>query len=454
MLKWASLFLLCIAAALGISHLIAVPEAPGQPEESSAIEEPLEQESISDIVEQLIPQRPSITLPTRAMPASKDDLRAEAEFVANTLRQSYPDRAEALHVAAMMCAQFSQSAEAEKLWKQCIALAPSDPRYYINFAAVAMDRGDSQLAADTLQKAYNAGVSSPDLMHHLGVALNKVGKSEEAEKVIERAIQQDPDNPSFWMVLGQAQLRLRKLEEAEKSLKKTIEAGHESPAAFTSLANALAQQGKDDEAKKYRDLVSDKNGGDDIAAQRRFQVLSSAEARQATVNTLIEAATVQIRMGNSLAAELHLLRALTLDPANFAACQVLADMYHEAGLAAEERLVRQRLVDIAPFDFTNQFKLAEASQASGDRAAAEAALKNVISIGPNMPEPYLALAQFYLDGAKLNQARWYAQEALRHHPTSSGYRLLATICQRMGDETNAVAAMQEAQKLERPSVSP
>ncbi len=453
-LKWASLFGLCIAAALGISYLIAVPTPPDESVEALADQASLDEEGVVELVKQVLPKQPSISLAARGMPASKDQLRAEAEFVANSLRENYPDRAEALHVAAMMSAQFSQSAEAEKLWKKCIALSPRDPRYYINFAAVAMDRGDSELAAETLQKAYQQGVSSPDLMHHLGVALTKTGKSEEAEKVIENAIEQNPDMPSLWMVLGQAQLRQRKLPEAESSLKKSIEMGHESPAAYTSLANALTQQGKEEEAQKYRALVGDKNGGDDIAARQRFQVLSTVEARQATVNTLIEAATVQVRMGNSLAAELLLLRALTLDPANFAGCQVLADLYHEAGMAAEERVVRQRLVEIAPFDLANHLKLAEAAQGNGDRASAEAALKFAASIRPDMPEPYLALAQFHLETSNLNQARWYTQEALRRQPTASGYRMLATICQRMGDETSAIAAMEEARNLEQRQVSP
>ncbi|RCS54910.1 hypothetical protein DTL42_02570 [Bremerella cremea] len=453
LLKWAFLFLLCIASAIGISYLIAVPQPPEETAETVAVEDSLDDKAIAEMVKQTLPPQPSITLPTRAMPANKDQLRAEAEFVANRLRQNYPDRAEALHVAAMMSAQFSQSAEAEELWKQCIALDPLDPRYYINFAAVAMDRGDSELAAETLRKAYKAGVTSPDLMHHLGVALNKTGKADEAEKVIKQAIEKTPNLAALWMVLGQAQLRQRKLPEAEASLKKSLEMGHESAAAYTSLANALAQQGKEEDAQKYRALVSDKNGGDDIDARQRFQTLSLAEAHQAALNTLIEAASVQIRMGNSLAAEQLLLRALALDPANFVGCQVLAELYHDAGLAAEERVVRQRIVDLAPFDLANHLKLAAAAQSCGDRPSAEAALKFTVSISPNTPEPYLALAQFHLEGSDLNRARWYTQEALLRQPTASGFRLLATICQQMGDESNAIAALEEAQKIERQQVS-
>lgn len=454
MLKWGALFSICIAAALFISYLLDMSAPSETPDEATLREPALLEEDVIELARGVLPRKASIRLPTQGLPAGKDQLEAEARFVANTLQQSYPDRAEALHVAAMMHAQFRESSEAEQLWKRCIKLSPRDPRYTINFAAIAMDRGDSQAAAETLKSAYDSGVTSLDLMHHLGVALNKVGKSEEAEAIATKAIGEAPEMPSLWMVLGQAQLKQRKLGEAETSLKKAIELGAGSSSVYSSLASALAQQDKEDEAKKYRDLVKEANGDETIDAQRRFQVQSTAEARQATIAILIEAASVQIMMDNSLEAELLLLRALALDPTNLVGYQLLGQLYQSAGMAAEERLVRQRLVDLDPFQLNHHVNLARAAQDSGDKPGAVAALKYAVTIQPGAAEPFLALAQFQLDDGNVSQARWYAQEALRRRPSAAGFRLLSMICEKMGDEASAVAALTEARKLESSSTLP
>ena len=454
LLKWGALFSVCIAAALSISYLLAM-SAPAEAPEEAALEEPaLAEEDVIALARSVVPREASIRLPTQGLPAGKEQLEAEARFVANTLQQSYPDRAEALHVAAMMHAQFRESAEAEKLWERCLKLSPRDPRYSINFAAIAMDRGDSQAAADTLKAAYDAGVSSPDLLHHLGVALNKVGKSAEAEVIAQEGVAAAQEMPSLWMVLGQAQLKQNKLSEAETSLKKSIDLGVRSSSVYSSLASALAQQDKEEEAKKYRDLVEEVNGDETIDAQRRFQVQSTAEARQATIAILIEAASVQMMMDNSLEAELLLLRALALDPANLVGYQLLGQLYQGANLAAEERLVRQRLVDLDPFQLNHHFNLARAAQDSGDKSAAIAALKYAVTIQPGAAEPFLALAQFQLDDGNFSQARWYAQEALRRRPSATGFRLLSLICEKMGDEATAVTALAEARKLENSTTLP
>ena len=46
---------------------------------------------------------------------------------------------EALHVAALMHAQFRQSKQAETLWRRCVELAPQSEQYRVNLAAIAME---------------------------------------------------------------------------------------------------------------------------------------------------------------------------------------------------------------------------------------------------------------------------------------------------------------------------
>ena len=164
----------------------------------------------------------------------------------------FPQLPEALHVAAMTHAQFHQTAEAEKLWRQCLELSPAHPQFSVNLATVVMERGDSEEAAAVLRKAVAAGNPTPDVLYNLGVALTDLGRCEEAEGVVQQALTANPQLAAHWVVLGQAQLKLGKVADAESSLKKALELGAQSPALYFALSNACTRQGKQDEAARHR----------------------------------------------------------------------------------------------------------------------------------------------------------------------------------------------------------
>jgi len=385
-----------------------------------------------------------------AVTATAEQLQREAEHVATQLRERYPGVPEALHVVAMMRAQLRQTAEAEELWQECIRLAPDDERYSINLAAVAMERGQSELAAATLQQAVAAGSKSPDVAHHLGVALVNLGRCEEAETILEKALADYPQSAAHWLVLGQAQLKLGQTAEAEASLRQALALGAEAPGTYFALSNACLRQGKRDEAEQYRARYAELKATEPLDAQQRFQILSTAEARRTAVAVLTEAAAVHGRQQDTLEAERLLLRAVALDPAGIESLRALAGLYQAAGLLPEERVVRRRLAELEPSRFSNHIDLAQVSAQLGEREAAEAALKMAVTMQPDAAVAYATLAQFHLEGGKAKLARWYAQESLRRQPTAAGYRLLAATCRLLDDQETAAAALARAAELEQP----
>jgi tetratricopeptide (TPR) repeat protein len=391
---------------------------------------------------------PSIMLPTVAVSASPDQLQEEMGQVAAELRTQYPDLPEALHVAAMMHAQFRQTEEAEKLWRKCVELAPDKEQYRVNLAAVAMDRGNSELAAETLQDTLDAGMESEHVLYHLAVALTNLGRCEEAVEVSRRGLSLAPKSPALRQVLGEAQLKLGEAAEAESNLRTAIELGAQSGSIYFALANARARQGKHDEAAearaKYAELTKEKP----LEVQERFQILSTAEARSTAVTILMEAAAVHSWQSNSLEAERLLLRALALHPGSVASCQALAQLYYAAQMPAEERVVRRRLAEIEPHNFDHYLNLAKVSAQLGESEGAEAALKLSIAARPAAPEGYATLAEFYLESGQPSKARWFAQEAVRRAPTADGYELLASTCRLMGDSPGAEAAVALARQLD------
>lgn len=439
---YVTLLLFGIVVALAVV-LVAVVMRP--PEELSPKEDVLaaaisQPPSSASFTPPMQVRGSTVRLPTVAIPATAEQLEEEAEGVAGVLRQMWPDLPEALHVVAMLKSQIRQSEEAEALWQRCIELDPKQVRYYVNLAAIAMDRGDSQLAADTSRRAIDAGIASADVYHHLAVALTKLGQSEEAEEVIQRALKLFPQSGAYWLVLGQAQLKAGKAAEAEASLRKAIELGTGTASAYFALGNACARQGKQEEAAKYRDLFTELKSTAPMDKQRRFQILSTAESRRTAVTILCEAAVVYQQQQNSLESERLLHRAIALDPSSPVACHLLVDLYEQAGMVAEARVVWNRLIEIEPFRLANYVMLAQSCAQLGKREEAEAALKLAVAISPEAVEGYATLAQFYLEGGKTGEARWFAQEAIRRQPSAAGYEFLASVCRMMGDESGAAAA--------------
>ncbi len=437
----------CVLALAAVVWIYWPPGPGGAPSANSLPAGP--QPSPSKPAESPGQRSPGATIRLSATPLAlpAEQLQRETEEVGSQLLARFPELPEALHVAALMHAQLRQTAQAQKLWQRCVELMPRNDQYRINLAAIAMDHGDYDLAVAALQPAIERGSTSPEVSHHLGMALSQLGRGEEAEQILSASLQRHPQSTAHWLVLGQAQLKSGKASEAETSLRQALALGLESSDLYFALGNACAQLGKREEAAEFHQQFALRQAAQPLAAQERFQVLSTAEARRTAVTIMVEAATVHAWQQDSLEAERLLLRALAIDPSSLASCRKLAEIYKEAGLVAEQRAAVLRLVEIDPHNLIHYLELAQLEARLDEPEAAEAALKMAISVAPDNAAPYTTLARFCLQEKQTKKARWYAQEAVRRNPTPEGYVLLASICRLVSDEPTAEAALAEAQRL-------
>lgn len=413
--------------------------------EPSAVDATAPQTTAGDVRQ----RHATIELASVATPAPAEQLEQEARNAATDLRTDYPDVPEALHVAAIMHAQMRETQQAEDLWRKCMELDPGNERYAVNLAAVAMDRGDSELAAETLGRLVAQGSSSPDVLHHYGLSLTNLGEPEKAEKLLRQSVELYPRSASHWIVLGQAQLKQGEAADAEQSLRTALSLGAESAELFFHLATACRRQGKEEEAAEFQARFAELKAARPLEAQQRFQILSTAEARATALTILVESATVHALQGDSLMAEMLLLRAIALDPRNLNACRSLASLYERSQMLLEEQVVRRRLTEIEPFSFDNHLTLAQVSSQLGQTEKAEASLKLALSLQPAAAVGYVALAEFYNEIGATSKARWFAQEAVRRHPSAEGYEFLAETCRRAGDEAGARKALEAANRFKQ-----
>jgi tetratricopeptide (TPR) repeat protein len=438
----------CFALAAAIAAIVAylTPLEDMTPPESLAPD---------SIVARPLPEalatQPTIQLPAQAITIPAEELRTELLALAEDLLARVPKVPEALHVVAWMYADLQRVTEAERIWQECIRLAPKHVGPYVGLATAAMKLGKDEEAVAILQQAISAGCASPELEHELAAALTKLGRLQEAAEVLEKGLAAYSQAAENWLQLGQIQIQLGQFAQAEASLQQAIAQGTSDGSVYFSLATACARQGKQEEAAKYRQIFGERKAEQAAAGDTPFQLRYDAELRKIALASFCRAGTVYDRQGDTAEAERLLLRALALSPANLVVCGELTTFYRRLGRIADARLVQRRMVDAQPENTVHYVNLASLASQLGDYAAAEEALQTVVGKRPDLSIGYSGLAQLYLQAGKLDQARWFAEAALRMEPASpeetvQTYLVLATVCQRLGDQTAAQAALAEAQQ--------
>ena len=193
---------------------------------------------------------------------------------------------------------------------------------------------------------------------------------------------------------------------------------------------------------------------DKLSGQERYQVLSEKEIRKTATTVFTEAATVYFRQKDNLQTERLLMRCVALTPKDTSGLRALADLYFKTKMLAEERVVRERILELGPPQFRDCVDLAKVCSQLQDNKSAEASLKLAMTMNPAAIEPYATLSQFHLQAGDLAKARWFAQQSIERQPTAEGFRFLASICQKQKDDLGASQALMLAQQLETERSNP
>ena len=392
---------------------------------------------------------PRVRLLVTALELSVEQMQQEAEQVVNQLEKRLPDRADSLHVAALFYAQTRQTEAALQRWARCIVLSPKDEIYYVNLAAIAMDRGENELALSTLQKARDLGFSSDGVMHHWGLALSAAGRLDEAIAVVEKLANENPADASAWYLLGKMQLETGAVDSAIRSLETSLGSSAANAGAYLALGQAYNRRGEKDKAAEFLTLYREKQADKEGSTLARFDAISTSEMRGTIVSVLIEAANLLMLSDDSFEGERLLLRALAIEPRSLAAAQKLANLYFRKKMLPEEAILREKILELAPHTFGNYVDLAKVYAQLQDMPTAEAIIKLAITMRPQAVEGYATLAELHLQLKNLAEARWYAEQAILRQQRVEGYQLLAAICEAQDDTAAKQKALQQAEQLRR-----
>jgi tetratricopeptide (TPR) repeat protein len=394
----------------------------------------------------------TIELPVAPVEAATEEMRSELLELGALLTAQFPDDPDALQVVALLYADLQKTAEAEQLFRKGIELAPRQVGAYVGLASAAMAQGKDEDAVATLRQAQAAGCSTAEVSRLLATALEKLGKLEEAEKAIEEGLRTFGPSPQAAFQLGQIQIQLGQFAEAETSLRSAVSGGLASESAFFALSTACARQGKEEEAAKYRQRFSELKAQQQSAGNQRFQERYDLALRQIAVASLVRAATVFDVQKQPTDAERLLLRACALAPHSALVLGELGMFLRRQGRIADAQIVMHRLVEIEPQVIPHQVNLASLSAQLGEHDLAETTLKRVVAMRPDLSIGYSGLAHLYLKTGNAEQARWFAEAALKQQSTGADESVgiclvLAAACDQMNDRARAEEALAQARQL-------
>jgi len=119
---------------------------------------------------------------------------SEARSTLETLREEFPDDPTVANSLGYFLAERGvELPRAESLVRAALARQPENPFYIDSLGWVAFRRGDFPAAFDLLVQAANAAPGQPEILEHLGLTLQALGRVEEAARVLRQALEAGAD---------------------------------------------------------------------------------------------------------------------------------------------------------------------------------------------------------------------------------------------------------------------
>jgi tetratricopeptide (TPR) repeat protein len=119
-----------------------------------------------------------------------------------TFQQNAPDPAARALAKAMAHHRAGRLAEAERLYRAAIGLAPRNGDALRSLGALYLQTGKPELALPVLQDAQQAQPNNPEILVNLGIVWRSAGRDEEAAKCFRQALAINPTYTEAFMHLG------------------------------------------------------------------------------------------------------------------------------------------------------------------------------------------------------------------------------------------------------------
>lgn len=315
--------------------------------------------------------------------ATSDEMRAEAQQVAEDLAGAYPQTAAALGVLARFRFALGESGEAVELWQRGVALDPAYAEGHFGIGAAALRRGELATAKESLERAAALTPGDPRTATALAAACLGLGRVEQVVTVLEKVAQAGPLTADAGIVLGQAYLEQQQYDKAQQLFEQVVRQAPQEAKAYYGLARCCLRLGRRDEANQHMQRFQDSQKQrveEELRAAHAFS--DTAHSRALLVQTLTEAATVYFRAGDLGQAERLWRSVAQLAPRDVASRRQLLQLYQTQDRSREALVVGEQLCGLEPTNPEVWFQLAVLHGVLEDFDAALAAANRALELDP------------------------------------------------------------------------
>lgn len=150
--------------------------------------------------------------------------------------------------AAIQLHQAGRLQDAEKVYRQLLAVQPNHPEVLHLLGLCAHQKGEHAVAESLVRAALGAQPAHPAAHNSLGAVLLELGRAEAALEALQRAVTLNPAYAEAWTNRGIALGELRRSDEALASYDEALRLGYDSPLLHFNRARLLQLLGRHEEA--------------------------------------------------------------------------------------------------------------------------------------------------------------------------------------------------------------
>jgi tetratricopeptide (TPR) repeat protein len=379
-----------------------------------------------------------------------DDLEKEEMNLAQELFRDFPNNDEAIVLIGNLYRKRGNTIEAVRLWEQALQMNPHRLDVYRNIGLVALEKEEYEKAVNAFKKGLEIDRSVSELRSELARAFMETGRYAEVIELIEKEAESSPPSDFYYFLLGQAYYKLKDFDKAKYYYEKTIELRPDHTHAFYGLSSVCAKLQQPDKAKEYMAVFTKLKAKDMEVTKHRDQ---AAIGMDGGTNPFVELAMgaqkLYQKRGDLHKAEELLKKVTALEPENVKCLEDLASIYAMSNRIPAALAYFEEIKKIEPANVLCYVNIGILSTELKKITDAEQAFQKVIELAPEQSFGYRYLARLYLMTNKaVPEAVKLAEKAVALEATADNYFVLSWACDMNGNAKSALAAIEQAVKLE------
>jgi tetratricopeptide (TPR) repeat protein len=218
--------------------------------------------------------------------------------------------------------------EAYQALREGILKNPANPQNYLNFATLASEHQNYELAAEVLTEALTRNPQAHELFLSRGIAYTLAARFAEAKQDYQRAIEMAPKDYGVYLAMGISEQETGNLDDAVRLFREATVHEPKDPRSYCFLTETLMQRG------------AVPGGSDFQEAQQSINTAISLEPNFA--HGYADRAKLELAQGNTKKAIVDLEHARSADPKSRQIAYALARAYQRDGDKTKaDRLFRE-----------------------------------------------------------------------------------------------------------------